>query len=96
MTSMSRICCIAAGVLALSSVVLAPSGRSGHDYIQFHAAATLLRARENPYAFSTQMRAQHGLRAADAPAPPIQPTLTTRSAFSPIFTRRGSHSLAFL
>ena len=91
---MSRICCIAAGLLALSAVVLAPSGRSGHDYIQFHAAATILRG-ENPYAFSTQMRAQRALRAADPPAPTIRPTPTTRSAFSPIFTRRGSRSLVF-
>jgi Glycosyltransferase family 87 len=64
---MSRCCCIVALLLALAAVALAPSGRSGHDYIQFHAAATLLRAGENPYAFVTQARAQSALRAADAP-----------------------------
>jgi hypothetical protein len=58
-----------AGAAALT-VAVALAGKAGHDYVQFHAAAQLLRAGENPYGFDAQARAQHALRDSDGPYTP--------------------------
>ena len=55
-----RLSLLAAAVTALS--VGLSGGYAGHDYIEFHAAAQLLGARESPYAPEPQRRAQAPLR----------------------------------
>lgn len=52
---------------ALLAAAFAVAGHAGHDYVQFHAAALLLRAGESPYGFEPQARVQRALRDADGP-----------------------------
>ena len=40
---------------------------AGHDYVQFHAAATLLRQGRSPYGVADQARVQHSLKASEGP-----------------------------
>lgn len=57
----------AAALVAVAAAAAAVSGRAGHDYVQFHAAATLLAEGRSPYGFEDQARAQRALRDADGP-----------------------------
>ena len=60
---------------ALVVAAVAVANHAGHDYVQFHAAAHLLREGRSPYGFDAQSRAQRALRDADGPrqADPTDP-----------------------
>ena len=60
--SQTRLIVFALFLTAVLFAALMVDRGAGHDYIQFHAAATLLSARENPYGGAEQVRAQRVLR----------------------------------